>query len=57
MLFGGWLASEGLLETIGSLQLLNIILLAGTAILWATWMAFWWTWKQNLESYTKGGVI
>ena len=57
MFFTGWLAPEGLLETIGSLQLFNIILLAGTSILWATWMAFWWTWKQNLESYTKGGVI
>ena len=57
MLFGGWLASESLLETIGDLQLFNIILLIGTTALWATWMAFWWTWKQNLESYTKGGVI
>lgn len=46
-LFSTWVASAGLLETIGNLLLLNIALLIGTAVLWATWMAFWWVWKQN----------
>ena len=43
-----WIASTSLLETIGSLQLLNVILLIGSTVLWATWLAFWWTWKKNL---------
>ncbi len=46
--FTDWIAPASLLETIGSLQLLNAILLAGIVILWATWLAFWWTWKKNL---------
>lgn len=50
VLFADWIASEGLLETIGNLLLLNGILLVGTAILWGTWMAFWWTWKQNFSN-------
>jgi len=48
VLFNSWLASESLPETIGDLLLLNAALLVGTTVLWATWMAFWWTWKQNL---------
>lgn len=47
-LFNGWIASEGLLETVGNLLLLNSALLVGTTVLWATWMAFWWAWKQSL---------
>lgn len=46
--FTGWIASESLLETIGDLLLLNAALLVGTSVLWATWMAFWWAWNQNL---------
>ena len=46
-LFSNWIASEGLVETIGDLFLLNTVLLIGTTVLWATWMAFWWAWKQN----------
>ena len=49
LLFSGWVASEGLLETIGSLLIFNGILLVGTTVLWGTWMAFWWIWKQNLN--------
>ena len=43
-----WIASEGLLEIMGNLLLLNLVLLVVTAGLWATWMALWWAWKQNL---------
>ena len=49
MFFGNWIATEGWLESMGSLFLLNAGLLIGTAVLWATWMAFWWAWKQSLN--------
>jgi anti-sigma factor RsiW len=46
-LFNNWIASESLFESIGNLLLLDAALLLGTAVLWATWMAFWWAWKQS----------
>jgi len=45
--FTGWLASDSLLENTGELLVLNVILLIGTTVLWAAWMAFWWTWKRD----------
>jgi anti-sigma factor RsiW len=42
-----WSGAGDLAESLGTLFLLNIALLTGAAILWAGWMAFWWTWKQN----------
>lgn len=43
-----WIAPEGRLESFGSLLLLNAALVVGVTVLWATWMALWWAWKQNL---------
>jgi anti-sigma factor RsiW len=43
-----WIASESLVEIMGNLLLLNLVLLVVTAVFWATWMALWWAWKQNL---------
>jgi anti-sigma factor RsiW len=45
--FAGWLALDNSLGLPGTLSALNIVLLAGAAILWAAWMAFWWAWTQN----------
>lgn len=42
-----WSGAGALAEGLGTLVLLNIALLTGAAILWAGWMAFWWSWKQN----------
>ena len=49
--FTTWLASDNSLDLLGTLGVLYIGLLVGVVILWASWMAFWWTWKhnQNLE--------
>jgi anti-sigma factor RsiW len=56
-LFGSWLTTEGLFQTIASLLMFNTILLIGTTILWSTWMALWLTWNKNqTESSIKGGV-
>jgi anti-sigma factor RsiW len=45
--FTAWLAPDSALDLFGTLSVLNIALLAGAGILWAAWMAFWWTWKKN----------
>lgn len=56
-LFGIWIPTEGLFQTIASLLMFNTILLIGTTILWSTWMALWLTWNRNQnESSIKGGV-
>lgn len=49
MFFSNWITAEGWLESMASLFLLHAGLLIGTAILWTTWMAFWWAWKQSLN--------
>jgi len=56
-LFGSWITTEGLFQTIASLLLFNTILLIGTTILWSAWMALWLAWNKNQnESSIKGGV-
>jgi len=56
-LFGSWITTEGLFETIASLLLFNTILLIGTIILWSAWMALWLAWNRNQkESSIEGGV-
>ena len=44
---GSWLTPDSALDITGTLALLSLELLGGAGILWAGWMALWWTWKQN----------
>ena len=56
-LFGSWMTTQGLFQTITSLLLFNTILLISTTILWSAWMALWLAWNKNQnESSIKGGV-
>ena len=45
--FGSFLAGDSSLDITGTLFVLSLGLLGGAGILWAGWMALWWTWKQN----------
>jgi anti-sigma factor RsiW len=45
--FAAWLGSDSMPDTLGTLFLLNLTLLAGIASLWMAWLAFWWVWKRN----------
>ena len=48
-LLTNWLGSDGSLDILGTLSVLNLGLLAGVVILWMSWLAFWWAWKHNQD--------